>query len=392
MLKKTDKKFIIEILLFILAGILIVVKIDSIGKFFSSFLSLLSPLFVGLVLAMFLNRPVEYLKRQFRKIPFFNNERAVIPAVLISYLLFLGVLVGLFLIMIPQLIASFSEFVSNFDRYSATFNHSVGQVSDWLAKYKVDPEIFSKIGDQGLQLIESVVGKLPSIISGFVSSLVSVIAAFFLGLIISLYILFGKKSLKGQFRRSTAALIPEKQYAKFSHVGRVIQRIFSTYIYTQITEAVILGGLFFIGCSLIGLPYALIVSVANGLSVFIPVVGSWAGGLIGAVFILFASPDKLGTYAILVLGTQLFENNFIYPRRVNDSVGLPQLWVLIAITLGGGLFGIGGALVAVPVASVIYQLISETVVQTEQARRRRANEQLQEVQYPVENSLPNKDK
>ena len=392
MLKKTDKKFIVEILLAILAGILIVVKIDSIGNFFSSFLSLLSPLFVGLVLAMFLNRPVEYLKRQFRKIPFFNNEKAAIPAILISYLLFLGVVVGLFLIMIPQLIASFSEFVSNFDRYSATFNHTVDQVSDWLAKYKIDPEVFSNIGVQGLKLIESVVGKLPSVISTFVSSLVSVIASFFLGLIISIYILVGKKSLKSQFRRTTGALVPERQHAKFSHIANVVQRIFSTYIYTQITEAVILGGLFFIGCSVIGLPYALIVSVVNGLSVFIPVVGSSVGGLVGAIFILFARPDQLGIYAILVVGTQLFENNVIYPRRVNDSVGLPQLWVLIAITLGGGLFGVAGALVAVPVASVIYQLVSEAVVQTEQARRRRANEQLQEVQYASSDHMSGEDK
>lgn len=378
MLKKSDKKFIIEILLLILAGIIIVVKIDFISNFVTSFLRLLSPLFVGIILALFLNRPVEFFKRQFRRISYFNNEKAKIPAVFLTYILFLGILIGLFLIMIPQLIDSFGEFISNFDVYSRTFNNLINQISNWFQQYNINPETISGIGSRGLELIGSILEKLPAFLSSFVSGIVYIFAAFFLGLIISIYILFDKKRIKRQFMRLASAIIPVRKHAQFGHVTNVIQRTFSTYLYTQITEGLILGLLFFIATTILGFQYSLIISVMNGLSVLIPVLGAWIGALGGGIIVIFAQPDKIITYFIIVIILQVFENNFIYPRRVNDSVGLPQIWVLVSVALGGGLFGIMGAFLAVPVVSIIYQLTAETVNRTEQQRRLLENEKLQE--------------
>lgn len=378
MLEKTDKKFIVQLLLIILAGIMLVVKIDLIGNFISNFLRLLTPLFVGIILALFLNRPIEYLKIQFRKIPFFNNQRAKIPAIIISFVLFLGVLVGLFLIIVPQLIDSFGEFMVNFDRYSQSFTNIVNQASEWVKQYNIDPNIISNLGDKGLQLIGSIIESLPGMLSSFLSGLVSTIVAFFLGLIISIYILTDKKRLKRQFRRITGAIAPVDKLPRFNHVFMVVQKTFSTYIYTQLTESLILGVLFFIATSIIGFPYPLIVSVLNGLSVLIPIVGAWLGGIAGGIIILFAKPDMIIGYGIFVVLMQLFENNFIYPKRVNHSVGLPQIWVLVAITVGAGLFGIVGAFLAVPIASVLYQILTEKIERKEQKRRLTANEILQE--------------
>lgn len=373
MLKKSDKIFIIRVLILIILGIIIVVKIDELSSFISSFLTLLAPLFVGILLALFLNRPVDFFQKQFRKIHYFNNQRAKIPAVLISYLLTIGILISLFLIMIPQLIDSFGEFILNFDSYSKTFDTTVNNVSKWMEQYNIDPKLISDLSERGLEFISMVLKALPGFLSKFLSGLVSTVAAFFLGMIISIYIMFDKKRIKRQFLRTIAAFTPVKSHMQFLHVANVIQQNFSTYIYTQITEGLILGVLFFIGTSIFGFPYPLIISVINGLSVLIPIVGAWIGAIGGGIIVLFAKPDMIVEYLIFVIIMQMIENNLIYPRRMNNSVGLPQIWVLVAITLGGGLFGIIGALLAVPVASIIFQLLSEKVSSKEQIRRLESN-------------------
>ncbi len=378
MLKKSDKKFIIEILLIILAGIVLVVKIDAINGFISSFIKLLSPLFVGIILSLFLNRPIEFFKRQFRRISYFNNDKAKIPAIIVTYLIFLGVLVGLFLIMIPQLIDSFGEFISNFDTYSRTFSNLIKRISDWVTQYNIDPQMISDIGSRGLNLFGSVLERLPGILSGIVSGLFSIVASFLLGLIISVYIMFDKKRVKRQFMRLISALLPTKTHAQFGHVISVVQRNFSTYLYTQITEGLILGFLFFIFTTIFGFQYTLIISVMNGLSVLIPIVGAWLGAIGGSIIVIFAQPDRMATYVILVVVLQIIESNIIYPHRMNDSVGLPQIWVLVSVALGGGLFGVLGAVFAVPVVSCIYKLVSEAINRKEQQRRLDANEKLQE--------------
>ena len=381
MLKKNDKKFIISVLLVIFAGLIVVVKIDLIGKISGQFLKLLTPLFVGILLALLLNRPIEFLKKQFRKIPYFNNQKAKIPAIIISYLLFLGAVVGLFLIMIPQLVESFGEFISNFEGYSKTFTKTVNTISNWFEQYKIDPKIISNFGEKGLEKIDSIIDYLPEALSKVVSgvaSVATVVATFFMGLIISIYILVDKKNLKRQFRRTTNALTPVRAQPRLHHVFTVVHRTLSSYVYTQITESFILGVMCFIGLVIFGFPYPLIISVLNGLSVLIPIVGAWIGGLFGALIIIFVEPKMLLGYFVYIVILQQIENNFIYPRRVTDSLNLPQVWVLVAITVGGGLLGITGALIAVPVASIFYQLIDEGVESKEQKRRLEANEQRQE--------------
>ena len=378
MLKKSDEKFIFKVIIFIFIAIIIAVKIDTIVAFISDFLKLLAPLFLGIVIALLLNRPTEYLKVQFRKIPKLNNEKAKIPSVIISYMLFLGVIVGLFLIIIPQLTDSFTEFVSNFEKYSETFNYTISRFSHWVEQYNIDPNIISKLGDDSLEFIENIVRALPNILSRFVSGTVSVVATFFMGLIISIYLLADKKRLKRQFFRVMSAITPESKHARFSHLITVVQLTFSNYLYIQLTEGLILGLLFFIATSLLGFPFALIISVLNGLSVLIPIVGAWLGAIGGGIVVVFSKPESLLLYVILVIVMQIIENNLIYPRRVNEAVGLPAMWVLVAVTVGGGLLGILGALLAVPVASVIYQVIAEVVERKEQKRRISASEKLQE--------------
>ena len=377
MLKKDDKKFILMVIGIVIAALAIVSKIDSISAFIGKFIGLLSPLLVGFLIALLLNRPIEFFKKQFRKIPYFNNQKAKVPAILLSYLLFIGVLVGLVLIMIPQLVDSFGEFISNFDRYSATFTKTVNSFSDWLQQYNIDPEFISNIAKKTQDSFGNLIAQLPGAISKLLSGFVSTVATFFLGLIISIYIVADKKNLKRQLSRFSNAMIPSRIQPHLQHVSFVSHKILSSYVYTQITESIILGIMCFVGLIIFGFPYPLIISVMNGLSVLIPIVGAWVGALFGAVIIIFVKPQMLLGYFIFILVVQQIENNLIYPRRVADSMELPQIWVLVAITVAGGLFGIMGALLAVPVASIIYQLLEDWIELKEQKIRLQINEKRQ---------------
>lgn len=169
-------------------------------------------------------------------------------------------------------------------------------------------------------------------------------------------------------------MIPSRIQPHLQHVSFVSHKILSSYVYTQITESIILGIMCFVGLIIFGFPYPLIISVMNGLSVLIPIVGAWVGALFGAVIIIFVKPQMLLGYFIFILVVQQIENNLIYPRRVADSMELPQIWVLVAITVAGGLFGIMGALLAVPVASIIYQLLEDWIELKEQKIRLQINE------------------
>lgn len=392
MLKKDDKKFIIRVLLAIMVGLVIIVKVDSISNFTGRLISLLTPLFTGLLIAMLLNRPIEFFKKQFRKIPYFNNQKAKIPSILVSYLLFLGIVVGLLLIMIPQLIDSFGEFISNFDRYSQTFTKTVNAFSEWFEQYRIDPDIISNLASKGLETIGTLIDYLPGAISKLFSGVISTVATFFLGLIISIYILVDKKNLKRQFRRITTAITPLKIQPHLNHAFTVTHRTFSNYIYTQITESIILGAMCFVGMVIIGFPYPLIISVMNGLSVLVPIVGAWVGAIFGGIIIIFVEPQMLLAYVVYIIILQQIENNLIYPRRVKEALSLPQVWVLVAVTVGGGLFGIAGALLAVPVTSIIYQLIDDWVNLKEKRRRLLANEQRQKEGKIESSELADKEK
>ena len=289
---------------------------------------------------------------------------------------------------------SFTEFVAQFDNYKSSFNSTINAVSDWVKQFNVDPEIVSNLGDKGLEIIGKAINSLPNILSSFLSKTVSIFSSFFLGLIISIYILSDKKRLKRQFMSVISAITPEKIYAKLNHILNVIQITFANYLYIQLTEGLILGFLYFIMMSVFGFPYALIISVFNGLSVLIPIVGAWLGAIGGGVIVLFTKPQSLIIYLVLVVVVQVLENNLIYPHRVKDAVGLPAMWVLVSVAMGGGLFGILGALLAVPTGSIIYQLISEGVDRKTYKKRLLDNEKLQEGHFDnlkndVENSQSN---
>ena len=177
---------------------------------------------------------------------------------------------------------------------------------------------------------------------------------FLLALVFSVYLLAQKETLMAQAKRLLLAAIPKKSAGRTMHILSLTNNAFSSFVTGQVTEAFILGTLCCLGMLILRLPYALPVSVIISFTSLIPIFGAWIGAATGAFLIVFQSPIKAPTFLIFLLILQQVEGNLIYPRVVGKSVGLPGLWVLAAVTVGGGAFGVLGMLLGVPVFVVIY--------------------------------------
>ena len=193
------------------------------------------------------------------------------------------------------------------------------------------------------------------------TSIVGALVNFLLALVFSLYLLAQKETLLAQSRRLLRRILPQKAADRLMHLLSLANNAFSSFVTGQVTEAFILGTLCCIGMLILRLPYALPVSVIIASLSLIPIFGAWIGAATGAFLIVFQSPIKALTFLIFLLILQQVEGNLIYPKVVGKSVGLPGLWVLAAVTVGGGAFGVLGMLLGVPVCSVVYALVQDFI-------------------------------
>ena len=196
---------------------------------------------------------------------------------------------------------------------------------------------------------------------GITTSLFSVIINLVLAFVFSLYLLAQKEHLCHQARSVINAVFSEAKAKKIREIAALTNRTFTHFVTGQLTEALILGSLCFVGMSLFRMPYAPVISVLIGFSALIPIFGAIIGALVGAFLILLVSPAKAFWFLIFLLILQQLEGNLIYPRVVGKSVGLPGIWVLAAVTIGGSIFGLIGMLLCVPLCSVLYALARQAV-------------------------------
>ena len=208
-------------------------------------------------------------------------------------------------------------------------------------------------------IFQTTVGILTAVANGLITLL--------LGFIFALYLLFGKERLAGQFHRLARIALKPRGLDGVYYVLRTLHRSFSSFIVGQCTEAVILGALCALGMSILRLPHAVVVGVVVGVSALIPVAGAYIGGIIGFFLVVMVSPMKALIFLIFLVLLQQVEGNVIYPRVVGSSVGLPGIWVLAVVIVGGGLMGVGGMLLGVPLASAVYRMLSDFVRRREAA-------------------------
>lgn len=220
----------------------------------------------------------------------------------------------------------------------------------------------------GVQIINYVFNGM----DGLLSSTVTVIGAvtgtvfnFFMSVIFAYFLLLGKDKLRKQMHRIIRAILPQRHASQLRYVISTTHKAFSGFIVGQALSALILGAATWLGMKIFNMPYALVVSVLSGVTALVPIIGAYVGAIVGAFLVFTQDPIMAIWFLVYIIILQQIESNMIYPRLVSSSVGLPSIWVLAAVTIGGGLGGMIGMLISVPIAAVVYVLIREYVQKRE---------------------------
>lgn len=331
---------------------------------FRTLTAVFSPFLIGGAIAFILNVPMRGFEKLFQGIKKQFLRRVV--AVVLTFICFLLILSLVFWMLIPQLIEAVGSLIpsvtSFFINMEGTMEALVNDSSifGWLGVESFDWVSFvegamSVVGTN----IESIIYNVFDAIKGLMSGVFNA----FIAIVFSVYCLFQKETLARQARKLLYAFLPENAADKTVEVARLSNETFSNFLSGQCIEVCILGSLFAITMSIFGMPYAALISVLIAVTAFIPIVGAWIGCVFGAFFIFVDSYVNGGSgmqaiwFVVMFIALQLIENNLIYPRVVGSSIGLPGMWVLLAVGVGGELFGVGGMFIMIPVASVVYTVI-----------------------------------
>lgn len=366
-----NKKNIKRVLLLIACAILLYWGLNNLsvlGGLLSSILSLFSPLLIGVGIAYVMNLLLMAIERLWdkalKKAPELWRAKLKRPICLtLAFLLFLGIIFAIIFILIPRLEEAGTTLVANVPTY-------ITQIQGWwdnLTAFAADhgitlPELSMNVEDATKFITKLLTSNGDSVVNTTINITTSILGALvnvLLALVFSVYMLAQKEKLLAQSKRLLLAALPQKAGERTMHILKLTNGAFSSFVTGQVTEAFILGTLCCLGMLILRLPYALPVSVIISFTSLIPIFGAWIGAATGAFLIVFVSPVKALTFLIFLLILQQVEGNLIYPKVVGKSVGLPGLWVLAAVTIGGGAFGVLGMLLGVPVCSVIYALVQD---------------------------------
>ncbi len=328
-------------------------------------LSAAAPLIIGAVIAYPVNILMSFYERHYfpksQKALVLKSKRVV--SLVLSYLTLVLIVVLVFSLVIPQFVSCIGVLIEAIPKYIPKAIEKLNEYNiptddivsklkdvDWQARIRQVIELFSSgVGDA----METVIGTVSSVFSGIVTALIAVI--------FSVYVLLQKNNIQRQIDKISKRYLKPVVTEKINHILSVMDDCFHKYIIGQCTEAVILGALCTVGMLILRLPYATMVGPLVALTALIPVAGAYIGAFVGAFMILTVSPSKAIIFLIFLVILQQFEGNIIYPKVVGSSIKLPAIWVLAAVTVGGGLFGILGMLIGVPLAATAYRLIKEDV-------------------------------
>ena len=344
----------------------VLVKLDVILGMIGSGLNSLRPLFVGFGIAFVLDRPCNFFCRQYDKgLRGTKGERMSRPlAVLTSYVVLLVTLTTLFSFVLPKLMESLQIFAASLNDYVANMQVWVNELMEQFDLDVLQILDLSKLNAYLKELIDGVFSATSNAVDKVIhltGSVVSIFVTLVLAVVFSIYMLSGSERLKSQCRRMLRAYVPQKQADRVSAVVRLTAETFTSFVSGQLIEACILGGLCALGMLFIQSDYAALIGVIVGASALIPVAGAYIGAVLSAFLLLMVSPVQSLVFLIFLGILQQIEGNVIYPRVVGTSIGLPGIWVLAAVTVGGGLFGLVGILLSVPTVSVLYTLLRQDV-------------------------------
>ena len=328
------------------------------------------PFLLGGAIAFVLNVPMNFLEEKLFRNRFVRDKKpfrklARPMSLILTLIIVIGVVVLVMFVVIPELgktLISLGRtirlFVPEAQRFLEELFTDNSEIQNWLNGLNLDPE---RMIDSAMSFFQNGAGNVLNSTVSAISSIVSGVTTFVIAFVFSCYILLQKENLGRQFRRLFYALLPEKHVDWFLRVCSLTSASFNSFLSGQCLEAFILAAMFFVSMSLLNMPYALVIAVLIGVTALIPIFGAFIGCFVGVFLILIASPIKALWFLVLFLVLQQVEGNVIYPRVVGGSVGLPSIWVLVAVTLGASLGGVLGILFAIPVVSVVYTLLREHV-------------------------------
>ena len=334
---------------------------------------LTAPFLIGGCIAFILNVPMRFFEKKIFSHTKGKNKRHVrkmqrIFSLLLTLVVVLGVISIVLFMVAPELYNSFSAIGREMVQARTRVPQILQEAAERLPMFESEIESLRKsfldvdwkaIGEMTKDFLQN--SNFLSSTFNIATSVVSGVANTIIGLVFAIYILLQKENLGRQFRRLFYALFPENHVDRFLEVCNLTSSSFNSFLSGQCLEAVILGLMFFISMSLLHMPYALVIAVLIGVTALIPIFGAFIGCIVGAFLILIASPMQALWFIVLFLVLQQVEGNVIYPRVVGGSVGLPSIWVLVAVTLGASVAGVLGILFAIPVVSVVYTLLREYV-------------------------------
>lgn len=337
-------------------------RVQSLWNLFSG---VVSPFVIGAALAFILNVPMRAIERALKFIKKPGLRRTV--AILLTFVAIALVIAGVFGLLVPQLsetiqslIPKLSAFFLGLEEKFLAFLNENPELLEW---FYVNTDLASFNWTGLLQNVMTVLKNSVTVIaSGAFSAVGSVtggIVDAVIGLVFALYCLSRKEILARQFRRVLYAVLPEVATDQIIRVSRLTNATFSNFISGQCLEAVILGAMFALALSILRMPYVPLISVLVAVTALVPLVGAFVGCILGAFFILVNDPLQAVIFVAVFLVLQQIEGNLIYPKVVGTSIGLPGMWVLVAVAVGGDLMGIGGMLVMIPISSVLYTLLRE---------------------------------
>ena len=323
-------------------------------------LGILAPFLLGGAIAFILNVPMRAIERNLmpraKSAARFRRPMALVLA-LVGVL---GVLALASWVIGPGIAEAVMSIVNQIPQAAKRLQEQLLELEEYLPQLEaIIAELdinWGELSKKAIDLAQDWGSGLLSSGSGFIGGVVSGVSTFVIGLIFSFYILLQKEKLSRQARQVFYAILPERWADRLLEVLRLAERTFSSFLSGQCLEACILGTLFVVAMTLFQIPYALLVGVLIALTALIPIVGAFIGCAVGALLIAIDDPWKALWFIVLFLVLQQVEGNLIYPHVVGSSVGLPSIWVLFAVTLGGSLMGILGMLVFIPVCSVLYAL------------------------------------
>ncbi len=359
-----------EIILFTAVIIVCLWKYETVLDILFFLLNILTPFILGGAIAFVLNVPMNFVQRHLFKEERIRNRKVSqklarpVSMVLVLIVVF-GIVAIVMFILIPQLGETFANlgrsiqaFIPQLQEWASRLFNDNKEIMDTVNNLEFD---WNKIMDTGINFFKSGAGSVVDSTITAAKSIVSGLTTFFIAFVFAIYILLQKEKLGVQAKKVLFAFVRRGRAEATVEVLSLTYNTFSSFLTGQCVEAVILGSMFAVSMTILKLPYALLVGMLIAFTALIPIFGAFIGCGVGAFLIFMVDPMKALIFVVLFLVLQQIEGNLIYPHVVGNSVGLPSIWVLAAVSIGGSLMGVVGMLIFIPIVSVVYALFREIV-------------------------------